>query len=105
MIAKLAKTVALNYIVPPSLGSSVSSATAENVVKPEQKPGNQKCLRFVVPRRSIKTIRKVATATPNKFAINVAVRELSKISLIVKRRSEPSIPPSETKEIDRTLTL
>ena len=43
MIAKLAITVALMYIVPPSLGSSVSKATAENVVKPDQKPGNQKC--------------------------------------------------------------
>jgi hypothetical protein len=93
------------YIVPPSLGSRVSKATAENVVKPEQKPGNQKCLWFMVPRRSIKTIKKVAMATPNKFAMSVAVRELVNNSPIVKRSSEPSIPPSETNEIDRTLTL
>jgi len=33
------------------------------------------------------------------------VRELVNNSPIVKRRSEPSTPPSETNEIDRTLTL
>jgi hypothetical protein len=47
----------------------------------------------------------VAIATPNQFAIKVAVRALLKTSPMLKRKSEPNTPPSETNEIDRTLTL
>jgi hypothetical protein len=83
MIAKLAITVALIYIVPPSAGCSVYKAKAENVVNPAQKPGNQKCRWSVLPRRSIKTSKKVAIATPNKLAIRVDVRELVNNSPIV----------------------
>jgi hypothetical protein len=82
----------------------VCSASAENVVSPAQKPGKRKCRKSAFPRRSIKTSKNVAIATPKRFAIRVAVRELVNNSPIVNRRSEPKTPPSETKEIDRTLT-
>jgi DNA mismatch repair ATPase MutL len=92
------------YIVAPLLGSSVYTAIAENVVSPAQNPGNKKWRWFVVPRRSIKTSKNVARATPKRFATRVAVRELVINSPMNIRRSEPSTPPSETNKIDRTLT-
>jgi hypothetical protein len=83
MIAKLAITLTLRYIAPPSAGSRVYKASAENVVSPAQNPGNQKCLWSVLPRRSMRTNKKVAMATPNRFVIRVDVRELLNNSPIV----------------------
>ena len=50
------------------------AATAEKVVNPPQKPGSKKFRRFSLPRRCIKTSKKVARATPIKLAVKVALR-------------------------------
>ena len=85
---------------PPSRGTRVNPATAEKVVRPAQKPGNKKCRRFGVPRRSIKTSKKVASATPIKLAVSVALRPSTNSSPSQARTSEPHTPPSETKNSD-----
>ena len=85
---------------PPFFGSSVKPATAENVVSPAQKPGSKKCRRFSFPRRSMRTIRNVAKATPIKFAANVALRLSLTDWPSPYRTSVPATPPRETKTRD-----
>ena len=85
---------------PPAMGSRVSPATAENVVKPAQKPGNKKWRKFSFPLRSMKTTIMVAMATPMRLAIKVAFR-LSPTEIVSQYRTgEPATPPSETKKSD-----
>jgi len=64
--------------IPPSIGSSAWAVTAEKVVKPAQKPGSKSKRNWLIPRRSIKTKKAEAKATPATFAISVPCRSSGK---------------------------
>ena len=83
--------------IPPSCGSRDCAVTAENVVKPAQNPGSKSRRNWLIPRRSIKTKRAEARATPTTFAIKVPWRSLEKIKPMPYRDRVPAIPPIETK--------
>jgi hypothetical protein len=57
--------------IPPSIGSRECAVTAEKVVNPAQKPGSKSKRNWLIPRRSIKTKRAEAKATPATFAMSV----------------------------------
>lgn len=93
-------TLCAKKSIPPSFGSSVCAATAENVVKPAQKPGKRKCRSVLFPRRSIKTRSPAASATPIKFAAKTPLR-VSGIAIPSPYRTNvPAIPPIETRTSD-----
>ncbi len=75
---------------------SDNNITVEKVVRPPQKPGNKKCRTASFPRRSAKTKKKAAAATPSKLAISVPARFSSKDVASDHRSNEPTIPPSAT---------
>ena len=64
--------------MPPSRGSRDSAVTAEKVVNPAQKPGSKSRRNSVTPRRSIRTSKAEANATPIMLAANVPARSLGK---------------------------
>ena len=86
--------------MPPSCGSSECAVTAEKVVRPAQKPGSKSKRNSVTPRRSIKTSRAEARATPTILAARVPWRSLGNISPKPKRDKVPAIPPTETNARD-----
>ena len=85
---------------PPSAGSRDSAVTAEKVVSPAQKPGKSRWRSSVIPRRSIRTKRAVARATPIKLAASVPFRSFSITRPKAKRTRVPATPPIETKAKD-----
>ena len=99
-IIRLKITFSARKSRPPSAGSRDSAVTAEKVVKPAQNPGNNRWRSSVTPRRSIKTKRAAAKATPIKFAVSVPVRSLSIARPRAKRTNDPATPPIETKNND-----
>ena len=86
--------------IPPSIGSRAWAVTAEKVVKPAQKPGNKSRRNWLIPRRSIRTNRAEAKATPTTFAINVPWRSSGKTAPMPYRANVPATPPAETRAKD-----
>jgi hypothetical protein len=84
-------------LIPPSCGSRDCAVTAENVVKPAQNPGSKSRRNWLIPRRSIRTNRAAARATPTTFAIKVPWRSSGKIAPMPYRDRVPTTPPMETK--------
>ena len=74
--------------------------TAEKVVNPAQNPGSKSKRNWLIPRRSIKTNKADAKATPATFAIKVPWRSSGKIAPIPYRAKVPAIPPAETSARD-----